>query len=507
MNPSGREDRLRIAVVGAGISGLAAAHRIVELARQSNRLIDLTVFEAAANVGGVAATVHQDGYLIETGPDSFITNKPAALRLCERLGLQDELISTETEHRGSLVLRKGKPQRVPEGFMLLSPAKVWPILTSPIFSLGGKLRMGCELFVRRAKEQGDESLADFVRRRFGSEALDRLVQPLVGGIYTSDPEKLSLKATLPRFLDMEQEHRSLILASRRQAAASKSQDEFVGSGARYGLFATFRNGLSSFFERLVERVVSSGEAGDSSTRPTATIRNNVRVQSVTQPNAGSFCLTIDDTSHTVSVAHERLEFDRVLIAVPAYAAAKILEPMTATQSKLAGAVQSLAEIEYASTAIVASGYRLDHIEHPMDAFGLVVPAIETRSILAASFTSRKFVGRAPDGGILIRTFVGGAMQPELLRNSDGALRSIVHSELASIFGIRSEPQFSNVYRHERAMPQYHVGHLDRVSQINASVASVPHLELAGNAYDGVGLPDCIQSGERAAERLLGEFSS
>jgi oxygen-dependent protoporphyrinogen oxidase len=490
MSSDNRAPRLRVAVIGAGITGLAAAHRIVEMMQHAESLgaVELSVFEAADQVGGVAATIKQDGYLIETGPDSFITNKPAAIRLCERLGFQDELISTETEHRGSLVLRKGKPERVPEGFMLLSPAKVWPVLKSPIFSWGGKLRMAYELFVGRSKESEDESLASFVRRRFGNEVLERLVQPLVGGIYTSDPERLSLKATLPRFLDMEKQHRSLILGSRKQAADAESQDEFQGSGARYGLFATFRNGLSSLFERLVERVSA-----------VATIRLGTRIVAVCENASSEFELTMSTASGDTGREH----FDRVLVALPAYAAAKILQPISERHPDFLNALNCLDKIEYASTAIVASGYRLDHIRHAMDAFGLVVPAIEKRSILAASFTSRKFAGRAPDGSVLIRTFVGGAMQPELLENSDEVLRSIVHSELAEIFGIDSPPQFSNVYRHDRAMPQYYLGHLDRVQTINEAASHVPNIELAGNAFEGVGLPDCIHSGERAAERLLG----
>ena len=490
---------IRIAVVGAGIAGLAAAHRLLEQAQQSNLTIDVTVFEAAPQVGGVGATVRQDGYLIETGPDSFITNKPAAIRLCERIGFQDELIATETEHRGSLVLRNGKPERVPEGFMLLSPAKVWPILKSPIFSWGGKLRMGCEYFIGSGPEQEDESLADFVRRRFGRETLDRLVQPLVGGIYTSDPELLSLRATLPRFLDMEKEHGSLIKASRKQAADQKSQDEFAGSGARYGLFATFRNGLSSFFQHLVDRIEAAG----------GTIQTGVRVDSVSATANQRFELESVQATDSITGDQSQIadqphvtEFDRVLIALPAYAAANVLRPLSEAHTELDAAILGLESIEYASTAIVTSGYRLDRIQHPLDAFGLVVPSIEKRSILAASFTSRKFVGRAPDGCVLIRTFVGGAMQPELLDNSDDVIRSIVHDELSRMFGIEAEPQFANVYRHTRAMPQYYVGHLQRVAQIKAGISQLENLEIAGNAYDGVGLPDCIQSGEQAADRLL-----
>ena len=225
----------RIAVIGGGASGLAAAHRLLELSNNGPVKFDVTLFEAGNSVGGVATTRRIGDYLVETGPDMFITNQPAAVNLCRRIGLADELIPTETANRGSLVLRNGKPVRVPEGFMLISPAKVWPVLTSPIFSPLGKLRMGLEFLLPRRSDQSDETLAGFVKRRFGKEAFDRLIQPLVGGIYTADPDKLSLQATLPRFIEMERKHRSLIIATRKQAAMRVSSAESDGSGARYGL--------------------------------------------------------------------------------------------------------------------------------------------------------------------------------------------------------------------------------------------------------------------------------
>jgi protoporphyrinogen/coproporphyrinogen III oxidase len=226
---------LRVAVIGGGISGLAAAFRCIELADAAQRPLQLTLFEAGDRVGGVVRTDVVDDYLVELGGDMFITNKPWALDLCRRLGLEDRLLGTSDQFRRSLVLRKGRPVPVPDGFMLLAPAKIWPVLASPIFSLRGKLRLGLEYFVRRRAGDGDESLASFVRRRFGREALDRLVQPLVGGIYTSDPERLSLQATMPRFLEMERKHGSLIRASRKQSAQQSEQEQH-GSGARYGLY-------------------------------------------------------------------------------------------------------------------------------------------------------------------------------------------------------------------------------------------------------------------------------
>ena len=464
-------DQPRIAVIGGGISGLAAAHRLIEVSPESR----VTLFEASPALGGVFGTEHRDGYLVERGADSFITNKPWAVRLCERLGLADELIPTDDTHRRSLVLRKGKPVPVPEGFMLLSPAKVWPVLTSPIFSPWGKLRMGWEYFVRRRSSNGDESLASFVRRRFGSEALDRLVQPLVGGIYTSDPEKLSLRATMPRFLDMERDHRSLIRASRKQVAES-SKAETEGSGARYGLFATLRNGLSQLIEKLEERITASAD-----------IRRNTPVRQIIPTDDGWRIELADGSTET---------FDAVIPAVRAYQVADLIAGFDADLA------DDLRGIEYASSAVVVSGHKLADIQHPLDAFGLVIPAIENRKILAVSFSSRKFPDRAPDGRVLLRTFVGGAMQPELLERDDDAIVDLVQSELRDILGVAGEPDFTKVARYKNAMPQYHVGHLDRIAGIEKRVAKHPGLMLAGNAYHGVGLPDCIHSGETAAERLL-----
>ncbi len=481
----------RVAVVGGGVSGLAAAHRLMELTAASGRTCELTLFEAGPRVGGVMRTRRIGDYLVETGADSFITNKPWAVDLCRRLGLEDQLIPTDNRFRRSLVLRKGKPVPVPEGFMLLSPSKVWPVLTSPIFSPWGKLRLGMEYFLPRGRGDSDESLADFVRRRFGREALERIVQPLVGGIYTSDPEKLSLLATMPRFLDMEREFGSVIRGSRRQPTL-QTPSETADSGARYGLFATLNDGVSQLIQSLEHAV---GQA--------ATIQLNTAVNSIRRiANRGVYELRFE--------SEPDVEVDAVVIALPTHRAADILaeldtpqsersEPSTTTDNPLCALLR---QIEYASSAIVVSGYKLSQISHPLDAFGLVVPAIENHKVLAVSFSSRKFPGRAPDGHVLLRTFVGGAMQPELLDGSDAEILGIVEAELSDMLGVTGDADFSEVIRYQRAMPQYHIGHLERVEQIERQTAAYPGLALAGNAYRGVGIPDCIHSAEQAVDWLI-----
>jgi oxygen-dependent protoporphyrinogen oxidase len=460
------------------VSGLAAAHRLIELCAREERPLDLVLYESGPRLGGVIGTRPIAGYRAELGADSFITNKPWGVDLCRRLGIEDRLIPTDARYRRSLVLRHGKPVAVPDGFQLLAPVDVGAVLRSPLFSWPGKLRMALEYVVPRGAPAGDESLASFVRRRFGREALERLVQPLVGGIYTSNPEQLSLRATMPRFLDMEREHGSLIRALRRQRSDG-ANDDANASGARYGLFTTPAGGVSDLMDALARRV-----------EKTASLQLDTEVQSLAPEADGrGFVLDLPFSAKD--------SFDAVVLAVPAYRAGPMLAAFVPR------AAETLARIEYASTAIVVSGHKLSDIRHPLDAFGLVVPAIENRKILAVSFTSRKFSGRAPEGCVQLRTFVGGAMQPELMQLSDPELTALVRAELESILGVTWKPDFTIVARWMRSMPQYHVGHLDRVATIERELAAFPRLALAGNACTGVGIPDCIHSGEQAAEKLFG----
>ena len=471
---------LKVAVIGGGISGLAAAHRL--LSRSES--VDVTLFEASQRLGGIIRTEEADGFLMELGPDSFITNKPAGLQLCEEIGFTSQLIPTDARYRRSLVLSRGRPVPVPEGFMLMAPENPWALLASPILSVRGRLRLLSEYFVPRRQSTDDESLAQFVRRRFGREALDHLIQPLIGGIYTADPEKLSLQATLPRFPEMEASHGSVIKATLAQKAARRQQGgrgdaEEGGSGARYGLFATAARGLGD----LVSTIESNLRR-----RPGFHFHPGTPVSSV-RPVSGR--------GWTVTTAREQQTFDAVIVTLPAWLTAELLsDPATATLRA------QLQTIEYASSAIVVSGHQLSDFASPMDAFGLVVPAIEKRRILAVSFSSRKFVNRAPDGHLVLRTFVGGAMQPELMQLDDDAILNLVHQELRDIFGMHQDPLFSEVVRYPRAMPQYHVGHLQRVAAIEDSVRQMSGLHLAGSGYYGVGIPDSIASGRNAADRIL-----
>lgn len=469
------EHGFRVAVIGGGITGLAAAHRLSELAREHGRPLRLTLYEASDHVGGVFGTRRIGEYRIETGADSFITDKSWALDLCRRLGLEDQFVSVDPRYRRALILHNGRPVPTPEGFQLMAPSRLIPFLRTPLLSPRGKLRVIRERFLPPDPPDGDESLGSFVRRRFGEEALERIVQPMVGGIYTADPDRLSLAATLPRFLEMEREHGSVIRGLLRRR---KSADDNA-SGARYGMFVSLRDGMSELQTALLERIRSAGE-----------VRTGAAVARV-EPRAAAvdsgFRVDFEDGTHD--------EFDAVIICVPAWCAAGLVESWN---GQLADALR---EIEYASSAIVVSGHRLEDIDHPLDAAGLVIPAIEHRRILAVSFLSRKFPHRAPDGCVILRTFVGGATQPELMSNSDDELMDLVRKELRDLLAVGGEPDFMEVVRWELAMPQYHVGHLDRIHDIEQLCAPVRGFELAGNAYRGVGIPDCIRDGEQAAQRI------
>ncbi len=487
----------RIVVIGGGIGGLAAAHHLCELRAQISSTSDtpnseVLLLEASPRLGGTIRTEQRDGFLLEAGPDSFISEKPEAVALAGRLGISSRLIETRDEHRRSFVVRGGRLHPTPEGFQLLAPSRLWPFVTTPIFSWRGKARMACDLVLPRRRANGnghaEESLAAFVRRRFGQEALERMAQPMVGGIYTADPEQLSLRATMPRFLEMERAHRSLIWAMWKTAHAGGGrnararQTERAASGARYSLFLSFDEGMKTLVDALAARL------------PNDSARLNTRAESLTF-NAQAQRWTI--TTNT----GETINADAVCLALPAYAAARLLREVDAQLA------DELDGITYASTATVNLAFKRESIPHALDGFGFVMPFIERRATLACTFSSVKFAGRAPDGHVLLRAFVGGALQPEMFALDDEQMTDAVRQDLRELLGIKDAPLFSFVAKWQRSMPQYHLGHLERIGRIRARLQNYPTLRLAGNAYTGAGLPDCIRSGESAAVELLSARNS
>lgn len=466
--------RSRVAVIGGGISGLAAAHQL----RQLDSNLDVELFEAGPRLGGVIQTTERNGFLIEGAADNFITTTASALQLCNDLGLGDELIQTNPRGAGAMVVCRGKLEPIPPGFMIMAPSRIWPLLATKILSPMGKLRSGMEVFVPRKQGSEDESLRSFTCRRFGSELFERLVQPLVGGIYTADPARLSVAATMPRFLEMERKHGSLI---RGMLAARKTQESGAekGGGARYSQFMTLQGGMSKLIAALAENL--SAER----------IHLNSPVRKLIQGKSAWKIVTSDRVTET----------DAIIVAAPADHAARMLCHIDAEIAR------QLEKIEYASCAVVSLAFHRDQIQSPINSFGFVVPAIEERCILSCSFSSEKYEGRAPRDTVLMRVFIGGAMQPGLLCLSNQQLIELAHREVAQLLDITGEPILRHVTRQDHAMPQYHVGHKSIIANIHDRLDAFPTLTLAGSCLSGVGVPRCIESGQKAARRIAESLAS
>ena len=464
--------RLRVAVVGAGTSGLAAAWRLRGRAPE----IDLTVFEKSARVGGVIGTRKVDGFLCELSVDNFITTVPYGLDLCRELGFQDELQSTNSRYRRTFVVRNRRLYPLPDGFMTMAPTKLWPMLVTPLLTPWGKLRCGLELLLPRRKSEEEESLAAFATRRLGREAFDRIIEPLVGGIYGGDAAKLSLQATLPRFAEMEAKDRSLIWSmtkSMKKARKTKREEE---SGARYSFFITLKCGLQELPERLADRI---GRERIALNRPVARAER------------------LPEGGWNVVDAQGRSErFDAVVFASDSGSAASALKESCPRVSELYG------QTDHTGVAIVHLAYRNEQVKRPMEGMGFVVPTSEKNGVIAGSFSNYKYPSRAPEGTTLLRIFVGGARAPETVEKPEDELIRLVHTETAALLDIEGAPIFTDVARFPNSMPQYYLGRLAWRKELQAAVDAVPTLALAGNTLDGVGLPACIKSGYDAADSVL-----
>jgi oxygen-dependent protoporphyrinogen oxidase len=463
---------MKLAIVGGGIAGLAAAHRAVEIARERGVEPELTLLEARDRLGGTIDTEHVDGFLVESGPDSFISEKPWALALCRRLGIEDRLVRTDDRFRRTFVWYRGRLHPLPDGFQLLAPTRLAPFVTSSLFSWPGKLRMALDLVLPRGATGRDETLGAFVRRRLGREALERVAQPLVAGIYTADPDELSLGATMPRFLELERRERSVIKALWRGSRRAPMPGT---SGARFSLFVTFARGMSELVAALASRL------------PAGAVRLKQRVSGLERRD-GRWRVALADG--------DALEADRVVLATESHATARLVRYVDPQLGALLG------EITYASSATVSLGYRRADVPHALDGFGFVVPHGQGRALLAGTFSSVKYPGRAPDGFVLLRGFLGGALGAAALQGDDDELAARARRDFADALGIVTEPRLIRVHRHPASMPQYRLGHLDRVDAIEHTLRALPGLALAGAAYRGVGIADCVRSGEAAAELLL-----
>lgn len=481
MSDPGTPPPLDVAIVGAGIAGLSAAHTLLERGRARGVPIRLAIFDADTRAGGVIQTERIDGFLLEAGPDCFITDKPWALRLCERLGLADDLVGTNPACRRSFVLRGRRLLPIPEGFHLLAPARLLPFATTPTLSLAGRLRAACDLVLPRGPALPDESLASFVRRRFGAEVLERLAQPLLAGIYNADPERLSLRATMPRFLDLEREHRSVIAGLRRGRRGATGAGPGT-SGARYSLFVAPRRGMSAIVDRLLQGI------------PAGAFRLGSPVTALGDepPRPGG----ANRPRWVISTARAAAEpFDAVVLALGAAQAAPLVRPFDADLAGL------LAATPYGSSTTVSLAYREADLPRPLDGFGFVVPRAENRTMIACSFSSVKFHDRAPEGHVLLRAFTSEALVPG--RDPERAIAAM-RDEVRDILGVTKAPLLARAWFHPGSMAQYDVGHLERVAEVESRLGRRPGLALAGNGLRGVGVPDCIHSGEVAADQVLSQ---
>lgn len=472
---NGNPEPARIVVIGAGISGLVAAFRLTRSGALQGRQAQVVLMERASRAGGAISTYELEDYLLELGPDMFQTEKKDALRLCEELGLKDYIVSTNDSCRRTFVAHDGRLHPLPDGFQMLAPTKLGPFFSSSLMTLSGKIRLAMDLFIPCKEGESDESLSDFVKRRFGQEALQRIAQPMLGGIYTADPDTLSLQATMPRFLEMERKYKSVIrgLMSEKKA---QNKDANGDAGCRYSMFVSLIHGMGLLVERLLAAL------------PPDSINFHCPVVSIEKGKHGK-AWDVVVASGTIVPA------DAVVSCVPAYVSAELIREEDSDLSSL------LKKIEYNSSAVMNLIYNRADIPHPLDGFGFVVPHSENRNILACSFSSVKFPGRCPPDKAVLRAFVGGALQKEIYQLNDEHIECLLWEDLRQYLGIMTTPLLSLITRYERAMPQYNVGHLDLVKSIREKLQGQKGLFLAGNAYDGVGIPDCVASGEKAAAQV------
>lgn len=460
----------RIAIVGGGISGLSAAFEL-EQRRRAGGELEYTLYESSPRLGGVLRTESIDGSVVEAGPDSFLTEKPWATDLCRAVGLGDQLIGSRDGDRKTYILTRGRLVKMPDGLMFVVPTKILPTGLSPLLSWKTKLRMTRELFRPPRPADHDESVAAFLGRHYGAEMVERLADPLLSGVYGGDAASLSIRAVLPRFAEMERTHGSLgramlTFANQRKADPRRSSAP---------LFTSLRNGMQQLAETVVSKLMASA------------LLTNTAVEAVQhQPEPGGWL---------VSAGLNSDHFDKVIVALPAPAAANVLR---ITSPELSA---ELAAIQYTSSITVGLGYD-DQVRRSLPpGFGFLVPRSEGKRLLAATFVHNKFPHRAPDDRALLRCFIAGRNAESVWRYADDEIIGMVRNELQQILGLRAEPLFARAFRWKSAMAQYGVGHLERLERIESLRQKLPGLALAGNAFRGIGVPDCVRSGREAALKL------
>jgi len=468
--------RLRVAIIGGGITGLSAAWYLQKQIAETSFPLDVVVLEQSERWGGKIRTEHINGFgddpfVIEAGPDSFLTQKPWALQLAYELGLGERLLGTNDYRPKTFVLNNGKPTPLPEGVMLIVPTRIMPFALSPLLSLAGKLRMGMELLIPPRRDGEDETIANFITRRLGAEALDKIAEPLMSGIHNAEAERQSLLATFPRFRELEEKYGSLIrgmLAARRASASPPP----ARSGSSVSMFVSLQAGTHELVEALLKKI-------------SADLRLNTSVEGIIQED-GRYALALSDGSS--------LAADQVIITSPAYVAASLVRPLAPV------AADRLSGIRYVSTGTLSLAFRTEDVSHPLDGFGLVIPRSESRPINAITWTSSKFNQRAPAGYVLLRIFFGGSRHPEMMDKEDSEILALGRSELFALMGIHAEPVLHRIYRWRNANPQYDVDHLQRVNAIEAALPM--GITVTGSAYRGIGIPDCVHQAQETAQRVF-----
>jgi oxygen-dependent protoporphyrinogen oxidase len=492
--PSG--NRRKVAIVGGGVSGLAAAWHLQQWGGEQ---LELSLFEAASRLGGVIDTLEMPGRLIELGADNFATLDPTAWQWCQAMGLDQELVGPAAEYRGAMVAIGQRVLPIPEGFVLLQPGPATHLLRSPLLSWPGKLRLMCEPWIPPRRAQSDESLQSFATRRLGRECFERLVEPLVAGIFTARAETLSMQAALPRFVELESRWGSLTrgaIKQRRQPANQRAEapsrtsgnraaergpaqtDAGSDRGARYAQFVAPRLGMRWWISQIAGQLAGVQ-------------LHHHKIERIGRSEDGRWQIDTGEPSTPADAT-----WDAICLAVPAGAAASLLRPLDTSLAS------ELAAIPYASSAVAAMIVRAEEVPPDRRCFGIVIPRVEGRPVLAISCTSRKYPGRVPDGELLLRVFIGGAIAPELLQQPDQKLLQIAWEQAKELLHLSTPPSWQQLIRWPDAMPQYILGHSQRIAAIEQGLSKWPGLALAGSAYRGVGIPQCVASGRQAAAQIL-----
>ncbi len=468
-----RGPAIRVAVAGAGISGLASAYYLRKFCSEEGIGLDLVLFESAVRPGGVFDTVREDGMTVELGPDSFITSKPWAVDLVRDIGLEDSLLGVgEGSGKGVFVYTGGELHALPEGFFLMAPSRLSPFLRSKLFSTRAKLRFFLEPLIPRGSGE-DQSVASFVRRRLGDEILEKAAQPLLGGIYMSDPENLSLASAAPQFLEMENKNRSVFLSLLRNPPGSRGE-----GGARYGLFLTLKNGMSVVAERLLE----SAEFSDVRFRSPVT------------------SLGKSDDGWVVRTEYGEDVFDAVVLSVPAYAAGSLLldvDPQLA---------ETLRGINYISSVVAVCVFEEKEFSGLPDGLGIIIPDTEGMNLVACSLYSKKFPCKCAGAKVVVRCFLGGQKNPETVSWSEEKIEMVLRDELLTVFGADNRPVKTWIRKYPKSMPHFSPGHKDTVSEISEKSSHHSGLGLCGS-YMGVGISDCVRSGNLAARSIVDDILS